>query len=161
MPTANALLVIQFLPTLVHLNGPFVFVLNHGQSALWDGLAVLVVERLQLEVFAVVLVVRRVIFASGDVDDLLGAAVVERTQTHRARACEDVNFTVREVFGLEFLACFSYGKNFGMCRRVLGLGYKVRTFSDNFAITYNHGSERAATCLYIFPSQLDRALDTI
>src|SRR6516162_10008798 len=151
----------QFLPTLVHLDGPFVFVLDHRQPALFDGLAVLVVERLQLEVFAVVLVVRRVIFAGGDVDDLLGAAVVERTKAHRARTCEDVNFTVREVFGLEFLACFSHSKNFGMCRRVLGLRHKIRTFRDNFVITYDHRSERATTCLYIFHGQIDSALDTI
>lgn len=155
---ADWLLRVQLLPALINLNCLATLLLNHRQAALGNRLAVLSIEGIQLKVLAVILVEWRVVFARGEIDHFFRAAVVERTQAHRARACENINFAVGQVFRAQLSAGFTNCEDLRMRGRIAGLRNLIGAFCNHFAIAHNHRGKRAPALFNVFSAPGQRCV---
>lgn len=95
---------------LVDVDGGVLRVVAHRQPALSVVLGELVVDGVEFEVLAVVDVVRLVCVAGGEEDDLVGGAVVQRTQAHGARMGEHIEGDADQVLGAELGAGLADGR---------------------------------------------------
>ncbi len=85
--------VIQLAPTLIHFDAIGVRMIFHRHAAFIPRLGKFVIEVSEREVFAVILVKVRVVFARRDECNLVRACVVHRGKTHWTWVREDIKLT--------------------------------------------------------------------
>jgi hypothetical protein len=118
---------VERLPAFVDRKGVIVGLagVDEREIAFVPVFSILVVELAELEVFATARVVPFVLLALGAKEDVIGATVVQRTETHRARMGHYVDVTPREVLTADPLAGLFDRNGLSVGDRVVRLGDEI------------------------------------
>ena len=88
--------------------------------------------------------------------DLVEMRPIDGTETHRARLTRTIDFTAREIKGLEFVTRLTDGIDLGMSRRVMVFCHTVTGFGDDLAITGDDSAKRTSAMMNAADAQCDR-----
>jgi len=122
----------------------------HGHCSFLPRFCNFIIKILQSEVLTVIDVKFRIFFPCANKDDLVWTAVIHCGQAHRARMCQNINFTSIKVLRLKNGRGLPYGKDFSMCCGVMSLRDLVCRFCNHLPVFRDHAGKRAPPLLLHF-----------
>jgi hypothetical protein len=121
---------VLFVPAFVNRHAAFLGAFLYGQVMLFHGFTELVIEMLELEMGAVIPIVKLIFFPLNDKVSIFRTAERKGAQTHRAGAGQKIDIAVGQMLGAQFPAGFANDQNFRVRRGIGSLGHLIGTQGD-------------------------------